>query len=538
MTELIARLRRGMTLPPSGKVLAGMLAFYVIAGLVGRDPWKGEDAIHIGVAWNILAHNDWLTPELAGRIFNQPPLYYWSAALTGKLFSWLLPLHDAIRLASGLWVSLALAALYYGSRELYGKERAAAAPLLLAGCVGLIQHTHDAQPMLVALAAYCGTLAAITVFVRKPQLAAMFYGISLAVCLLGAGITPTVPLIAAGPLAILLTRAERSAWRACLLGWLMFALLALPWPIALAALEPQRLQGWLQAEWAQLFAPPPLHRALASYLGRLPALAFPALFIAGWSLWLGRKRLNNPEITLPLAIVALTLAMLALTYRPQEIPALLLLPPIALLATPGALGLRRGATNALNWFAMMTFSFFAVLAWIGWSALALGWPQKLAQRTVVLRPGFSGEINVLAVAVGIICTLWWIWMMRTTPRSPYRSLVHWAMGITIFWVLLTLLWLPWFDYGRSYRPVAEAIARQLPPRHGCVSELGLGDSQRASLAYFSGVEAKAYRPHGKCDWLIVRSGPQAKPPQGEDWKQVWQGHRPGERRERFTLYRR
>lgn len=536
MTEFVARIRRGIRLPPSGKVLAVLLAFYVIAGLFGRDPWKGEDAIHIGVTWNILTHSDWLSLELAGRAFNEPPLYYWSAALTGKLFSWLLPLHDAMRLASGLWVASGLAALYYASRELYGKEQAAAAPLLLAGSIGLVMHAHDAQPMLVALTAYCTTLAALSTFIRKPGLSGFFYGVSLAICMLGVGIAPTLPLFLAGPLAILLQNGERKAWKACLSGWVIFMLLSLPWPVALAIFEPLRLRGWLQTEWQQLLATPGLFKALAGYLGRLPALAFPAIFIAGWTFWLYRRRLNTPQITLPLSMFTLTLLMLALSYRPQELPALLLLPALTLLATPGAVELRRGATNALNWFAMMTFSFFVILVWIGWSALSLGWPQKLAQRTVILRPGFVGDIHLIAVAAALACTLWWIWLMLTTPRSPYRSLLHWAMGFTILWMLLNLLWLPWFDYGRSYRPVAEAIAHQLPAQNRCLSELNLGGTQLASLAYFSGVEAESWSSTSQCRWLLIQSHSKTQPPPDQHWKKIWEGNRPGERRERFTLY--
>jgi 4-amino-4-deoxy-L-arabinose transferase-like glycosyltransferase len=152
----LALIRRGIRLPPAGWMLAAMLAFYVLAGLFGRDPWKGEDAIHIGTAWHMLHYGDWLSPDLAGRPFHEPPLYYWSAALTGKMFGWLLPLHEAMRLASGVWITLALMGLYYAGRELYGEESAAASPLLLAGCAGLLFHAHDAQPMLIALAAYAG----------------------------------------------------------------------------------------------------------------------------------------------------------------------------------------------------------------------------------------------------------------------------------------------------------------------------------------------------------------------------------------------
>ena len=161
MADPATLLRRGIRLPPAGWALAGMLAFYVLAGLVGRDPWKGEDAIHIGTAWNMLQYSDWLAPDLAGRPFHEPPLYYWTGALTGKALGWLLPLHEAIRLASGVWVTLALVGIYYAGREIHGQESAAASPLLLAGCVGLLIHAHDAQPMLIAVAAYGGAVGAL-----------------------------------------------------------------------------------------------------------------------------------------------------------------------------------------------------------------------------------------------------------------------------------------------------------------------------------------------------------------------------------------
>lgn len=522
-----------------------MLAFYVLAGLFGRDPWKGEDAVHLGTAWHILAHNDWLAPDLAGRAFNEPPLYYWSAALFGKLLGWLLPLHDAMRFASGFWVALALIGLYYAGRELYGQESAAASPLLLAGSTGLIIHAHEAQPLLVALAAYSGGLAAIAAFGRRPRLAGPFYGLALAACLLGTGFAPTLPLLFAAPLAAFFSPERRRALAACLLGWAVFALLAAPWPVALGMVEPASLHAWLRAEWAQFSAGSSLHRGLAGYLGLLPWLAFPTLPIAAWTLWTSRRRwrdwkLERPLLP-PLTLLALTFALLILAYRPKEVPALLLLPPFALLATPGALALRRGAANAFDWFGIMTFSFFAGLVWLGWSALALGWPERLAKRTIVLRPGFVGQFEPLAVAAAVAGTLWWIWLVATSPRSPYRSLIHWTMGFTTFWLLAALLWLPWFDYGKSYRQVAQAVARQLPADHGCIAERNLSDAQRASFAYFVGIEPLSFNTRGgkRCDWLLVQGDTRQEVAAPDSaWIRVWEGSRPGERRERFRLYRR
>jgi 4-amino-4-deoxy-L-arabinose transferase-like glycosyltransferase len=539
-SNLKTLLQRGIRLPPAGWVLAGMLALYVLAGIFGRDPWKGEDAIHIGTAWHMLTYGDWLSPDLAGRAFHEPPLYYWSAVITGKLFGWLLPMHEALRLASSVWVMLTLMGLYYAAREIYGQDSAAASPLLLAGCAGLIVHAHDAQPMLIGLAAYSGALGALAAIGRRPRLTGVFYGLAVAGCFLGAGIAPTLPLLAIAPLAWWLSPDRPKALQTLAIGLGIAALLALPWPLLLLALEPSRFHGWLNTELTPLKTPFSFSGA-GRFLALLPWFAFPALPLAGWSLWTRRKALAEMPQLLPLAFLLLTFLMLALAYRPREIPALLMLPPLALLATPGALTLRRGAANAFDWFGMMTFTFFVGIVWLGWSAMALGWPTKLASRVVILRPGFVGQVDLIALAIGIFATCWWVWLIVTAPRSPYRSLTHWTMGFTTLWLLATTLILPWFDYGKSYRPVAQEIAKILPSAPGCVAERGLTDTHRASLAYFVGIEPLlAESTAGKqCNWILVTGDtrPELAAPSGR-WTLVWEGSRPGDRKEKFRLYKR
>jgi hypothetical protein len=74
---------------------------------------------------------DWLALSLAGRPYPDAPLHYWVAAVNcSHLFSWLLPLHEAARLASGMparcwrWHFILLLA----ARQLHGREQAPAAP--------------------------------------------------------------------------------------------------------------------------------------------------------------------------------------------------------------------------------------------------------------------------------------------------------------------------------------------------------------------------------------------------------------------------
>jgi 4-amino-4-deoxy-L-arabinose transferase-like glycosyltransferase len=190
---------------------------------------------------------------------------------------------------------------------------------------------------------------------------------------------------------------------------------------------------------------------------------------------------------------------------------------------------------------MMTFSLFAALVWLAWSAMALGWPAKLASRVVILRPGFIGQFDVSDFLLGLLATTWWAWLIVTAPRSPYRSLTHWTLGFSTLWLLATTLIMPWFDYGKSYRPVAQSVARALPADHGCLAERGLSDTQRASLAYFVEIEPTAFNSSaGKtCDWLLVGGDSRqnlAAPP--GNWTKVWEGSRPGERKEKFRLFKR
>ena len=95
---------KGISLPPSGWVLAILLVVYIFVGLIGHDPWKHDDAVSIGLVYDIVRHGHWLTPQLAGQVYPDAPFYYWTAAVTAHLFSWLMPIHDAARLASG-WSS-------------------------------------------------------------------------------------------------------------------------------------------------------------------------------------------------------------------------------------------------------------------------------------------------------------------------------------------------------------------------------------------------------------------------------------------------
>jgi hypothetical protein len=170
---------RGIPLPPSGWTLAVLLALYICTGLIGHDPWKNDDAVTIGVVHDMVANGNWLTPGLAGRPYPDAPLYYWVAAAGSRLLSWLLPVHEATRLASGVFTLLALGFIHLAARELHGREQAPAAPLLLAGSIGFLFHAHEAQPMLATLTAHTAAYWGLTQLDRRPLRGASWFGSAL-----------------------------------------------------------------------------------------------------------------------------------------------------------------------------------------------------------------------------------------------------------------------------------------------------------------------------------------------------------------------
>lgn len=534
-------------LSPSGWFLAFILTFYVLAGLIGKDPWKGEDAIHINVAWQILQTGDWKNLTLAGETFNSPPLYYWSAAIFGKIFSQnlgILSLHDAIRLASGFWLSISLIALFYASREQFGNHAAAAAPMLLVACIGLIIHSHDAQPMLVALAAYSVTLAAIFVAPRKPYFATIFLTLSLLSSLLGVGILLSLPIIFLAIISIFLfyfsnknanvlssnlSLNERTTSFANLiivaifLG-ILFALLLLGFLLRFDLINVESIvinfneNLAINAENLRLFK---LVDLSIWFLFPILPLAIMGLFYRQQKFNFSNigsiNSINNAslfdnsqtDISKILLIILWVLASLVIifsgffdeiSHKSDEILFLLLLPELSMLATIGVLNLRRGAIAAFDWFSVTFFSVFCGFVWVCWSAMHFGIPARLSQRIYVLRPGFMSE-NILETSalllliLAICATIYWLYLLfRLADKSPYRCLTRWTLGLTIFWFLAACLVIDWFDYGKSYRPIGEGIVKTLNKvaesennSEICLAEIGLTATQRASLSYFTNI---------------------------------------------------
>lgn len=532
---------RGISLPPSGWALAALLTVYIFVGLIGHDPWKNDDAVTIGIAYDIFTNGNWQILHLAGQPYPDAPLYYWVAASTAHLFSWLLPLHDAARLASGLFTLLALQFILLAARELHGKDDSPAAPLILAGSIGFLFHAHEAQPMLAALTAHTAAYWALTLIPRRPVFSALVFSAAIALAFLANGLLPALTLLPVTLIGLWLSD-NRGKTALLLASALVLAVLfCSAWLLPLYVNAPDYAASLLHDELKTLTLQPPSNTP--RYLNMLLWYAWPALPLATWALWSKRRVIRSKPLAFPILSFASVLIILGLGVGMRSAEALLLLPPLVLLAVPGITSLRRGAMNAFDWFGMMTFTIFAAVVWVVWSAMVFGWPERLARQVVRLEPGFVGHFTPIAFAFSALVTMSWFWLIITSPRSPMRSIMHWMAGLTLFWVLIAALWMPWIDYGKSFRPLSASLAKALPAKANCVANANLPNAILATLDYFDGTRTIPLQTEAgeRCNWLLVLgkpSDPEALTAAG--WRQHWEDKRPGDRREsdKFHLYRR
>lgn len=540
---LPARLRFSGPFPPRGALLAVLLLWFILPGLVGHDPWKADDATHFGIAFAMLEDGRWWLPALAGQPLPAlPPLYYWLAAACARLFGGLLPLHDAARLATGLCIALFLAGIGHCAARLFDDSHRPQAMLLAVGCLGLLVHGHDTQPWTLFLAGTAWSIAGIAEMAARPLRGALIAGLAAGLSTLAIGTLAALMLL---PTILLLAPAACDGVAARRLGIAgLAAAVALAtwfaWPLALSRIDAAAHAVWWPGQGLALAGWGGMVDNLTGYLKLLPWFAWPALPLALWQLWTERARLSRLATMLPLVACLAFLLVLSATEAARSLSALPLLTPIVLLATPAATRLRRGAANAFDWFGSVTFALAAALVWLGWIAMLTGWPPRIANNFAKLEPGFALAFSTPAFAVATAATLVWAWLTVAAPPHPARATVTWASGLTLTWCLISTLWLPWVDYGKSYRGLAASLKRALPAQVSCIAGRDLGGAQRASLHYFAGMltVAQGSRGAAACDLLLTQvTGQQAEDaPAG--WNKIWEGRRSGDRNEIFRLYTR
>ena len=548
--------------------LFALAMLYILPGVIGREPWKNDDAASFGVMWT-MAHGtwqDWLWPNIAGLSTpEEGPLAFWLGALCIKLFGGILGDVLAARVATiGVFLLGALS-LWYTTFNLgrrpeaqplklafggqpepddFGRTLADAALLIYLGCLGLLQHSHEttAEPLLTALLAL--TLYRSVRYMEKPCWRnAALIGLALGLMTLTRGWVPPVFLLIAlfactRFLAIPVGRAlphllaTLAVAFAVMLPWLVPAFIARPYGQA-------PLLAWSVWNIGQVALPS--LRPLQLLLRDGVWFFWPAWPFALWAAYAWRRQSNLLHIVVPTTFVTMAIVLLLVHPAPERAQLLMLIPPLAIMAAFGLLTVRRGAINAIDWFSVMVLTLGAAVLWIFWYAQLTGWPPKPAHNVLRLIPGYVPEIHWAALIVAAAATLGWFllvhWRVSRRPSVLWRAVVLSSGGVILIWILWMTLFLPHTNYNKSYAAVARQAAAALPADTDCVDS-NAGPAQRASFAYFGKLPFRAVdgRACRVLLWQInTRAAEHANPP--GHWTLLWEGRRASDRTERFRLYR-
>ncbi len=559
-----------IALPRWGVIALCLL--YILPGLVRRDPWKAEDAAGFGIMWT-MAHGglqDWLAPNIVGMPMPaEGPLTFWIGAIFIWLFGWLLDDALASRLSIIAFFAIGAASVWHAAFRLgrraeaqplrlafggqpapddYGRTLADGALLIYLASLGLLLQAHQtsAEALLVSLVA-AALFAGIRLFEKQNLASGALLGMVLGALVLTRGWT-----VPAALLVVFLGLA--ASWRRQLLKPLLlttlplFLLLPGLWFAAVAALlspAESPIPAWMAWNRAQLALP---SDASLRYLLRYGIwFTWPAWPFAAWAVYAWRKQTQALHIILPLAFVVASLLLVLSNPHPEEASLLPFLPPLAILAAFGLPTMKRGAINAVDWFAVMTLSTCAAFIWMGWIAKQTGWPAQLARNDFKLAPGFQPEFSFAAFSMAAAATLGWLllvyWRLSRQPSVLWRAVVLSSGGVILCWLLLMTLWLPWLNYGKSYAGVATQIAHHLPASHACVIS-NVGPAQRASFAYFGDIRFAPVNSKENCPYLLLQGHASDPAPKtlrhynSQNWQLLWEGRRPSDRHERFRLYER
>jgi 4-amino-4-deoxy-L-arabinose transferase-like glycosyltransferase len=519
---------------------------WLLPGLVGHDPWKFDEAVVFGAVTEILRSGDWINFRIAGEAyFGKAPLFVWTAAIFAKIFGGVLTPHDGARLAAGFYMALTLAFLSRAGLELLGERGVRVSVLLFIGCLGLLIRAHEMNTDLAGLSGVAMAMYGIALAERRPYAGGALTGAGIGMAFLGNGFLPAgmiVFMLVVLPAISPHWRTRRYAGSAAVALAVAAPLLAL-WPLALSASGSGLMHAWLESAAASRWTDPAIHEPLeVLYFSRsLPWYAWPAWPLAAWALWRSRRNLlERRDLLMPLGAFIAFFLMATLMGDARDVNGLAMLLPLAILGAAELDSLPRGAASALDWFGMTTFLSLAAVLWIGFFAATTGRPEFAVAWLQKEVPGFTYEFSFISCALAALLTLIWVVVVARSLRSTRRAIVNWAAGITMSWMLMMTLGLPFVDQARSYRALSARVAAELPREFKCIARLNLGDAQRALLDYFANIETLPVElpASSHCQALLVQASPLKAPKVGAQWEEVWRGSRPGDRHELFILYRR
>ena len=292
MTALPAHMRsdarpfidRARDVPVIWVFIAALVWFAAFAGL--RALTSPDEARYLGVVWEMLRSGDWTVPTLDGLpFFHKPPLFYWINATAMSVFG----ISDwAGRSASILGATAVLTALFAFLKRWSSPQHALHAVLILATLPLFFGAAQFANlDMLVAACIGCTVLLAAHAALSHEL------GLPYRSAQVGAFVAAALGVLAKGLIGVVLPGAVFVVWSLLALrprrlwlllwlpGWLVFAVIAVPWFALVEARRPGFLHYFFITQQFDRFTAGTFNNAQPVWF----YIALLALAMLPWLVW-------------------------------------------------------------------------------------------------------------------------------------------------------------------------------------------------------------------------------------------------------------
>ena len=534
---------------PQGFVVLCIALAYCLPGIIGHQPWKPDEGYIFAGIFHMLQSGDWVVPHLTGEPFmEKPPLYHWVAAATATLASPLLPLHDGARLASGIFVGIALWATALASRLAWGAGRGRIAVLIMLGTFGLLNTIPLMLPDLPLMAGFAVAMLGFVAHAFDKKWAYLALGIGTGMGFLAKGLlAPGAITLAALALPVCFGQwRDRRYLRLLLLALLVALPWLIIWPTLLYVRDPASFVTWIWDNNIGRFLGFSVDALGAAsergfWMKTFPWFVFPWWVFIAVALWKTRAgMLHDAGMQVGLAVAFCLAFVLVIAESARVIYALPLLPALALAATGAQKHVPVRLWHVLGGAGVVLAVTVVILSWFLWGSLTSSghvpdW--QWVARHVPLE--FSLPISLPAMVIAALISAGWLAIVLYRRRIAQGPLLLWTASLAISWALPMVLLMPWIDAAKDYRGVYESMARALPLSYSCIQSERLGESERGILEYTQGIVTvrREISPGANCPFLVrqLRDPHKMSAPQG-DWALLWSGARPGSTNELFELY--
>lgn len=537
---------------------------------------------------------------------------------------WLISPDLAMRLTAAIGIAIAMVLLWHAARNLakrpeiqpqdpfgagaspqdFGHAVADASLLAMLACFGLIAPIHETTANAAQLPCVALFLYGVSVAPKRPRLGGAQAGLAIVASVL----TFSIPLAAALLLSLLVLVVWVGPFRlvaGSILGTAVPVVLAgsVLWPGMLAyygdpnavvqalpmmngdhvlpvdASASQQVAAFFAAwlDWNTSLLGLPTAASLGQLVETMPWYLWPLWPFVLWGII--RWRSGCREAPIAAALVPLVLLLLAALFNPQPtdiqhtlLPMVL---PAAILTGITLPMIRRSLVSIVDWFAVMIFSVAGFAVWAYWIAFLSGWPPRMATKAQQALPGFSAQVTIVELLIGLAATGAWValvvWRVSRRPRPFWRPMALSSGGMVLTWLLLMTLWLAAGNHRKSYDELVAPSRALFASRSGCVLRAGIDPGEMAMFAYEGGARFQRLPPlrprdmpeaPAACPWLLVAEESvdeaSASQPinlqavlneyaltlrtqnpddrQAGTWRKVWQTVRPFSKTRRVALY--